>query len=192
MEMKKIVGTILLSLCCITPVYADDIEVEAMSVTFAHVDGPFLPPGGFDLNTTATTNLVDDYINGEDAITVTSIGPAGDQILYTSEKNMNLNGMASPAELFPGGPVPIGSVNTLTNVITVDLSSMFANHGPMDQNIGGTAIGTFDSSTGEYTMSWTAILSQGPAAGLPATFTFSGVAILDSDSDEDDEDRYDD
>lgn len=159
--------------------HAEQLEVVSMNVSSAHVDAPFLPPAGFDLNPTTTTNLVNGYIYDPDAITITPIGMAGNQILYTADTNKNPNGKGPAAGTIPGALAPTAYVDLDTNLISVDLGSLFANHGPMDQNLGGVASGPIDPMTGAYSMALTAILSQGPNAGLPVTFTFSGRAQLD-------------
>jgi hypothetical protein len=169
---------ILLGLAAL-PTHAEQIEIVSMNVSSAHVDAPFLPAGGFDLNPTITTNLVNGYIYNPDAITITRIGMAGEQILYTADTNKNPNGNGPAAGTITGALAPTGFVDLETNTVSVDLSSLFANHGPMDQNLGGTATGPIDPMTGAYTMTLTAILSQGPNAGLPVNFTFSGRIQLD-------------
>ena len=40
-----------------------------------------------------------------------------------------------------------------TKMLTFDMSSLFAVHGPTDQKLGGLATGVFHPGTGEYTIS---------------------------------------
>ena len=162
---------------------ATEFAITSMDVTAARVNAAFMPPEGNALNPTDTTNLVGGYINGEDAITVTPLGAMGaDQILYTAETNQNPNGMGPAAGSFSGGPAPTGYVDMAAKTITVDMTSLFANHGGMDQSVGGIATGSYDALTGAYNMSVTATLTQGGHAGDDVTFTFSGTAKLDIES----------
>ncbi|RDH86009.1 MAG: hypothetical protein DIZ80_00615 [endosymbiont of Galathealinum brachiosum] len=109
---------------------------------------------------------------------MTPLGPMmAIQTLYTSSTNKS--------GMFVGGPAPSGKVNLKKNTITVDMSGFFAKHGPMVQNLGGIAEGTYDPGTGGYSMSWSAVLTQGsptlsnmPVTFRTVTFTFTGVAEL--------------
>jgi hypothetical protein len=172
--MRKIFVAATLLLCSATPSYAATVQVAFMDVDTAHVDGAFLPPAGFDLNVVSSDNLVGGYIG---AITATTIGP-GVQTLYTAASNQDPNGIGPAAGTFLGGPVPFGIVDTSVGTIQVNLSSMFADHGPMDQNIGAIAIGTYDSLLNTYDMSWSTVLTQGANAGQVATFNFTGSAFI--------------
>lgn len=155
--------------------HAKNFNVDFMDVTAARIEAPFFnnETNSMTLNVISGENLVGGYIS---ALTSTFFGPGGEQILYTAESNQNPHGVGTPAGVIPGGPVPSGTVNMKRKTITVDMSSFFAAHGPMDQNLGGTAKGTYDPSTGEYTMSWSATLTQGMNAGQVVTFVLSGTA----------------
>ena len=174
--MKKTLGAIILVLCSITLAHAKNFSVTSMDVSYAHINAAFLPPGGVDLDVTGTDNLVGGY---SDSITMTLLGPAGIQVLYTAESNRNPHGTSIPAGNLPGDDAPTGTVAMNRKMITVDMSSFFSAHGPMDQNLGGIAVGPFHPGTGEYTMSWTATLTQGPRAGQQVTFTFAGIAQVE-------------
>ncbi len=173
--MKKSVWMILALTFSYAPLsQAAIVEVDFMDVTEAHVGASFLPVAGFDLTVVSSDNLVGGYIG---AITETSIG-GGTQTLYTAAFNQDPNGVGPAAGNFLGGPVPFGVVDTTAGTIQVNMSSVFADHGPMDQNLGAIAMGTFDSLTGDYTMSWSSIMTQGMNMGQVVTFTFSGNATV--------------
>ncbi len=172
--MKKFLGVIVFVLGSFQATQAATVNLNSLSVTYAHVNALFLG-GGIDLDVTTTDNLLGGYIN---SITATNLPPAGIQTLYTAATNQNPNGLGPAAGSIAGGPAPTGTIDLGTNAITVDMSSFFANHGPMDQNLGGIATGFYNPLSGNYLMSWTAVLSQGPAAGEAVTFTFGGHATV--------------
>lgn len=180
--MKKILAILLLTMSSITIAQAQNFTVTSMSVDSARVEAPFLAPfdGGIDLVPVSGVNLIGTY---NSAITETIIGEAGLQTLYTAAANLSpYSYTAIPAGMIGGGPFPTGTVNMKTKIITVDMSSFFAAHGPMDQNLGGAATGVYHPKTGEYTITWSAVMTQGApsmssdVAFKTVTFIFSGVA----------------
>jgi len=174
--MKNLLGMILVLTFSYIPLsQAAIVEIDFMDVSAANVSAGFLPPGGFDLTVVSSDNLVGGYIA---AITATPIGAGGIQTLYTAAFNQDPNGTGPAAGSFLGGPVPFGVIDTIAGTIQVNMSSMFSDHGPMDQNLGAIAMGTYDSLTGNYTMSWSSILTQGMNMGQVVTFTFSGNAAV--------------
>ena len=90
--------------------------------------------------------------------------------------------------LFTSGPNPFPSGNTSGSTITADLTSLFAKLtgglipvGGLTTNIGGSAIGSFNSLTNAFTgLTWSHGLSGVP--GLPSNltvqFTLNGTAQL--------------
>lgn len=151
--------------------HAAMVEISYMDVASAHVNAEFLPLAGFALTAVASSeNLVGDYIG---AITATLIGP-GIQTLYTAAFNLDPNGIGPAAGSVLGGSVPFGFADTSAGTIQVNMSGIFADHGPMDQNLGAIAHGSFDSLTGLYTMNWYSVMSQGSNFGQVVAFTFSG------------------
>ena len=90
--------------------------------------------------------------------------------------------------LFTSGPNPFPSGSTSGSTITADLNALFAKltgplipSGGLNTNIGGTAVGTFNSFTNAFTgVTWSHGLSGVP--GLPSNlsvqFTLNGTAQL--------------
>ena len=77
--------------------------------------------------------------------------------------------------------IPTGTVDDVAETITLDLSSWFANHMGMNQNLGGTATGQWDPETGIITdLSWTATLTQGMQKGATVTWTLQGQVLSTS------------
>lgn len=149
------------------------INITFMSVESAHVDADFLPVGGINLNVVTNDNLVADYIP---AITSTNIG-GGIQTTYTGMFNQDPNNMGPSAGTLLGSVVPYGFYDDTAGTIMVNMSSFFSDHFMMDQNLGAIAMGTWDSVTGDYSMSWSAVLTQGMNAGEVVTFTFEGSTV---------------
>ncbi len=149
------------------PIAIDSLTVDSASVTQNWMGGATIP-----LNVLPGVDLVAGYTT----VAITNF-MGGDQILYTAASNTNPNGLfAGGAGLLPGGPVPTGTVDGDTGVLAVDLSSWFANHFAKDQNLGGSATGVWDPLTLDYTLSWTATLTQGMFAGNTVTWTLAGDA----------------
>lgn len=77
--------------------------------------------------------------------------------------------------------IPTGTVDDEAGTITLDLSSWFANHMGMNQNLGGIATGEWDPETGVITdLSWSAILTQGMQKGATVTWTLQGKVLSTS------------
>jgi len=169
--MKKILGTIALLLCSVTPSHAAIVSIDYLDVSYAHIDADFLPVGGIDLVVTSNENLLAGYI---DEIASTDIGGAV-QTLYTSSRNQDPNAMGPLPGTVLGGPVPRGFFNTRTGHMRVNLTGLIADHGDVDQRVGIIADGTFDSLLNSYEVSWTTELTQGMNAGQEVTFTLGGA-----------------
>lgn len=173
--MKSISVLILfLSSFFALPAHAVPVPIDRLTVSTGNVSAVFLPPGGIDLSLAAPgANLVGDYVT---PIFDTVI--MGDsQLLYTAAANLNPKGIGPAAGTIPGGPVPSGTLDAILGSITVDMSSWFAAHHAMDQNLGGTATGSWDPVTKDYEMSWSATLTQGQQMGNQVTWTLTGSAI---------------
>ena len=172
--MKKILTGVVLFGASIINAQAAVINLASLTITDASISGIAVP--GF----TASLDILDPSTNilaGYATIAVTNIGGA-DQTVYTAASNTNPNGMGPPAATIPGGPVPSGTVDDVAGTIEVDMSSWFSDHGPFDQNLGGTAVGLWNSATGDYLMAWTVALNdpQHPAFGSFVTWTVHGIA----------------
>ena len=174
--MKKILAGVVLFSASIINAQAAIINLASLTITEASVSGVAVP--GF----TVSLDIVDPSTNilaGYTTIAVTTIPIGGaDQTVYTAASNTNPNGMGPAAGTVPGGPVPSGTVDDVAGTIEVDMSSWFADHGMFDQNLGGTAVGLWNSATGDYQMAWTVALNGPghPALGSFVTWTVHGVA----------------
>ncbi len=175
--------------------FATVSSIEEMNITSGTITRNFRPtPDTISLNLTGNTNLVGGYINKDTTtdgipISVTNFGMNGvdpsapPQYVYTAASNVNHNGNSTPPATgsLPGGLVPRGTVDDVAGSINMDLSSWFANHAIMDQNLGSSDVmGTWDSTTGAYDMSWTATLTQGPGAGGTVTWNLQGNTLQTS------------
>ena len=164
--MKKLFAIITLVIGSVTAAGATTVDVASLEVSYVNVNALFLG-GGETLNVTTTENLLSGYL---------PIVIAGNRFIYTAAENVNPNGMGPVAGSITGGPVPTATIDLGTNILTADMTSLFANVGNTDQNVGGIATGFVDPVSGEFQMSWTTVLTQGPGAGRFMTFTFGGYA----------------
>jgi hypothetical protein len=63
----------------------------------------------------------------------------------------------------------------------MDMSSWFANHMVMNQNLGGTATGAWDLATGAISdLTWSAPLTQGMQKGATVEWTLQGNVLSTS------------
>ena len=176
-------------------------NIDEMNITGGTITRNFLPtPDTINLGLTGNTNLVGSYINKNSTldglpISITNFGMPGSpitppQYVYTAASNINHNGVqTAPVDGIPtpgdgdfmGGPIPTGIVDDALGTISMDLSSWFANHMTMDQNLGSAnATGNWDANTGLYDLSWTAILTQGGGAGGTVTWDLQGQVLQKS------------
>lgn len=130
------------------------------------------------------TNLVDGYIGtgGADPDGILGMQYSGSLLsIYTAATN--LGDVNSVAGSLNGGPVASGTLDTMTGTITMDLSSWFANWSGNDISMGtgkddgitsAFATGTWDSITGEYSLSWQS-LDTGPYL-ITSLWTLEGTA----------------
>ncbi len=189
-----VISSLVVSSFFSAPTFATVFNIDAMNITSGTITRNFLPtPDTINLNLTGNTDLVGGYINknttgSNTPISITNFGmPGGSvtppQYVYTAASNINHNGNASaPADgTHLGGAVATGSVDDIAGTIAMDLSSWFANHMIMDQNLGSAnATGTWDSNTGLYDLSWTATLTQGMGAGGTVTWNLQGNTLQTS------------
>lgn len=170
--MKKLIAGTALLAASMTAQGAI-VELASLTIDAGSVSGTPVPGFVQSLDIVdPNANILEDYTT----IAVTFIG-MGDQTLYTSDANLDPNGMGPAAGTVPGGPVPTGMVDTDTGEIWVDMSSMFSDHGGFDGLVGGIGYGLWNSMTGEYQMAWTVALPDPhPAAGTFVSFVFHGYA----------------
>ncbi len=191
---KMLLGSLIICNAISAQSFAAVFNINEMNITHGTITRNFLPvPDTINLNLTGNTDLVAGYINKNTTadgkpISISNFGmPDGamtpPQFVYTAVSNINHNGHPnSPATAtISGGPVPNGTVDDIAETIHMNLSSWFANHMIMDQNLGSENVtGTWNPATGEYDFSWTATLSQGMAAGGTVTWNLQGNILKTS------------
>ena len=96
-----------------------------------------------------------------------TFGPFGPVHDYTAASVSGISG---------GGPAPSGTVDTVAGTIAMDMSSYFTWWNNNNFNQGGAATGTYDASTGAYSMSWTSLIHGGSFDGQTGYWTLSGTA----------------
>jgi hypothetical protein len=178
-KTKLVLSALILSSLYSVQSSASVFHIDEMNIASGTITRNFKPvPDTIDLNLNSNTNLIGGYINKDTggAISETNFNGMGQnpaaptQYVYTAASNINHNNHSeAPAPgTHLGDSVPSGTVDDVAGTITMDLSSWFANHGKMDQNLGSAnAAGTWDVATGEYDLSWTAFLTQGSGAANP-------------------------
>ncbi|MEE9339384.1 MAG: hypothetical protein V3U87_15015 [Methylococcaceae bacterium] len=182
---------------------AATLNIDSINITSGNLIRSFNPKDSvtpIELDFTGNTDLVGGYINRNTTTDGSSISQTNfrmvkdpsepTQYTYTAASNIRHNdewtGMPPVADgtiTDPSYVVPTGTVDDLTGIITMDLSSWFANHMGMNQNLGGIATGHWDSVSGLFTdLSWVAILTQGSHQGATVTWTLQGEVLSTSDS----------
>lgn len=180
---------------------AEMLNIDSMEITSGTLVRSFNPLDSVTpivLDFTGNTNLVGGFINKDTtadgkSISQTNFKQVKDineptQYTYTAGSNIRHNpewaGVAPPADgtiMDASYVMPKGSVDTEAGTITLDLSSWFANHMMMNQNLGGIAKGKYDANTGAITdLTWTATLTQGMQKGKAVTFTLQGNVLTSS------------
>jgi len=129
------------------------------------------------------TNLVNGYIgtnSGTNVVAATTWFGL-DVSVYTAPSN--IGDTNTPAGSIAGSLVPTGLLDDVAGTIEMDLTAWFANWGGFDVYQGSAnASGTWDSITGDYTLSWNSIVA--PAACGPfgpsceARWTLQGNASV--------------
>ncbi len=194
MAKKTFWSNLILISVISTQSLATVLNIDEMNITSGTITRNFLPtPDTINLKLTENTDLVGGYINKNTSIngkpiSISNFGMPGGamkppQYVYTAASNINHNEHpnAPLSGLIQGGPVPTGVVDDVKGTINMDLSSWFANHMIMDQNLGSeNASGTWDAATGNYELSWTAKLRQGMAAGGTITWNLQGNILKTS------------
>ena len=172
-----------------------------MNITSGNLVRSFNPNDSvtpIELDFSGNTDLVGGFINRNTtsdgmSISQTNFRMVKDpseptQYTYTASSNIRHNnewtGMAPVADgsiTDPSYVIPTGTVDDVAGTITMDLSSWFANHMGMNQNLGGIATGDWDPTTGEITdLSWSAILTQGMQKGATVSWTLQGEVLSSS------------
>lgn len=85
---------------------------------------------------------------------------------------------ASDPGIAGGGPAPSGTADATTGTIAMDMSSFFASWNGTDFSQGGQATGTYNGSTGDYSMNWSSTIVGGSFNGQTGYWHLSGVASL--------------
>jgi len=192
---------LLLSCVLSSQVSAEIFNINSMNVTSGNLVRSFSPADTvtpIELDFSGNTDLVGGFINRNTTTDDLSISQTNfrmvkdpsepTQYTYTAATNIRHNiewtGM-EPIEdgslTDPSYVIPTGTVDDVTNTITLDISSWFANHMGMNQNLGGIATGNWDPETGEFTdLTWSATLTQGMKAGATVTWTLQGKVLSKS------------
>lgn len=200
-KIKVICSSLCVGALVVPQAFASVLNIDSMEVGSGNLVRSFNPKDSMTpiaLDVTGNTNLVGGYINkdttpDEMAISQTNFRMVKDpseptQYVYTAQSNIRHNsewtGTEPPADgtiSDPGYVVPTGVVDDVAGTITMDLSSWFANHMGMNQNLGGEATGSWDAATGEFSdLTWSAELTQGMNAGATVTWTLQGNVLSTS------------
>lgn len=184
-----------------TQVSAEIRTIDSMDITSGTLVRSFNPLDSVTpivLDFTGNTNLVGGFINKDttgdgQSISQTNFKQVKDpaeptQYTYTASSNIRHNsewtGMAPVADgtLTDARYVmPTGTVDTDAGTVSLDLSSWFANHMMMNQNLGGVATGRYDHATGVISdLTWSATLTQGMQKGKAVVFTLQGNVLTSS------------
>jgi hypothetical protein len=100
--------------------------------------------------------------------------------VHTYTNSTNFGDTNTPAGTQTGGPVPTGDITGTT--MTLDMSSWFANWNNSDFNMPGTATGTATlidaaTSTYSYDIAWSGTVVGGSFDGSTGYWTLQGTAI---------------
>ena len=177
------------------------LSINSMSIASGTLVRSFNPKDAItpiELDFTGNTNLVGGFVNRNTTIDDLSISQTNFRVVkdsaeptqytYTAASNIRHNlewTGAAPVKdgtlSDPSYVIPTGTVDDVAGTITLDLSSWFANHMGMNQNLGGVATGQWDATTGVFTdLSWISTLSQGQNKGAIVTWTLQGKVLLTS------------
>jgi len=177
------------------------LNIDSMNITSGNLVRSFNPDDTttpIELDFTENTNLVGGFINrntttGNSSISQTNFRMVKDpseptQYTYTAASNIRHNDEWTGTAPVADGTItdssyviPTGTVDDVAGTITLDLSSWFANHMGMNQNLGGIATGQWDPTTGNITdLTWTATLTQGTNKGATTTWTLQGTVLSTS------------
>jgi hypothetical protein len=193
--------SLLLGCALSSQVSAETFNINSIEITSGNLVRSFNPNDTttpIELDFTGNTDLVGGFINrntttDDFSISQTNFRMVKDsskptQYTYTAASNIRHNiewtGM-EPVEdstiIDSSYVIPTGTVDDVAGTITLDLSSWFANHMGMNQNLGGIATGQWDSITGEFTdLTWSAPLTQGDHKGDMTTWTLQGKVLSTS------------
>lgn len=200
-DNKVKVLSLLLGCALSSQASAEVLKIDSIKITSGTLVRSFMASDTATpivLDLTGNTDLVSGFINKDTTTDKKSISQTNfkmvkdpsmpTQYVYTAASNINHNsewkgkapnasGTLSDASYV----VPTGTVDDEKGTITLDLSSWFANHMMMDQNLGGIATGQWDPATNEITdLTWDANLSQGMNKGATTTWTLQGKVLATS------------
>lgn len=193
--------SLLLGCALSSQVSAETFNINSIEITSGNLVRSFNPDDTttpIELDITGNTDLVGGFINKDttadnESFSQTNFRMVKDpseptQYIYTAATNIRHNvewtGMEPIADgtlTDPSYVIPTGTVDDEAGTITLDLSSWFANHMGMNQNLGGIATGQYDAATGDITdLTWSATLSQGMNKGATTTWTLQGKVLSTS------------
>jgi len=169
--MKNILASFCLYLICSTST-AEIIEISSLNISGGSVliggttnvallpgDDPFIRMGDYQ-GTYDMSSVFGGVVTGNDGTGFPFYG-----LTLSSDGTTNYS-------------APMGTVDDTLGTISVDLSSWFAwqtaPSGGVVFNQGGIATGLYDSITGEFTMSWDALIADGTFPD-PNTWTLTGT-----------------
>lgn len=193
--------SLLLGSALSTQASAETLKIDSIKITSGTLVRSFsetdkTTPIVLDL--TGNTDLVSGFINKDTTTDKKSISQTNfkmvkdpampTQYVYTAASNIRHNSEWTGKAPIADGTisdasyvVPTGTVDDKTGVITLDLSSWFANHMMMNQNLGGIATGQWNATTNEITdLTWSADLTQGMQKGATTTWTLQGKVLATS------------
>lgn len=180
---------------------AEMFNVTSMNITSGNLVRSFNPNDAITpivLDFSTNTDLVGGFINkntttDDKSISQTNFRMVKDeseptQYTYTAATNIRHNAEwegTAPIDdgklIDPSYIVPTGILDDEAGTITLDLSSWFANHMGMNQNLGGVATGQWNVETGEITdLTWSSELTQGMQKGKKLTWTLQGNVLSKS------------
>lgn len=194
--------SLLLGCALSTQASSEVFNISSMELTSGNLVRSFNPNDSItpiELDFTGNTDLVGGFINKNTttddlAISQTNFRMVKDpseptQFTYTAATNIRHNHewIGTPpiddgVLTDPSYVIPTGTVDDEAGTITLDLSSWFANHMGMNQNLGGIATGKWDPDTGIFTeLTWSATLTQGMQKGAVVTWTLRGIVLSTSE-----------
>ncbi|MCK5829141.1 MAG: hypothetical protein KAH20_02445 [Methylococcales bacterium] len=180
---------------------AEVLKIDSMNITSGNLVRSFNPNDKktpIELDFSQNTDLVGGFVNKDTSTDGQSISQTNfrmvkdesepTQYTYTAASNIRHNSEWTGDAPVEDGTlkdssyvIPTGTVDDEAGTITLDLSSWFANHMSMNQNLGGVATGKWDPKTGEFSdLSWTATLTQGKQKGAKTTWTLQGKVLATS------------
>jgi hypothetical protein len=96
---------------------------------------------------------------------------------FENDGTMSPYNYAGAALPVPGGPAISATVDDVAGTITANMSSWTAYWNGTNFNQGAPVVnGTWNSTTGAYSMSWSSLIVGGPFNGFTGQYTMTGIA----------------